>query len=173
MPRVTFRRLSKTGNSDGSDDLSATKIKQRRKLFDPGEYDVTASKAELVTNKRRTGDVSVALELHDADNPHELIDLRPLWVAGPNADRGTLAERNQGILIDLLTAAGVAESSYSELTNTVLNSLIGKTFGVELGIDQGRMGGTFNTIVRVFGAVEDEDETAAPVVPLKPAATAD
>jgi hypothetical protein len=160
LPRQIFRRSEKEPSAELS--VSTAKLKEaRRTLADPGIYLATVLKAELVTNKRRTGDISVALVLRDAESG-QIFDMRPLWIDGPNAARGTMAGHNRSIIFDLLTAAGIEEGNYDTVDNTLLNNLVGRTFEVEIGVDRGAMGMTLNVVSRVDGLVEEAD-----VVPLK------
>jgi hypothetical protein len=88
------------------------------------------------------------------------VDSRPAWVGGPHADRGTLAGRNQRIVADLLSAAGIEEADYAAFTDAVLANLVGKVFAVELGVDRGKLAASFNCIVNVYGLVVNDAEPA-------------
>jgi hypothetical protein len=167
MVREVFRRPGKGGN----DDLSVAKLSgPRSELLEPGSYDVVVDEAWLIASRGSVGNISVVLKLHDADTG-TVIDTRPAWIAGPNAGRGPMAARNQAIISDLLSAAGIEEADYTAFTSTLLTNLVGKTFAVELSIDRGKLAASFNSIVRVDGLVVNDD--APSVLPFKSAAAAD
>jgi hypothetical protein len=150
MARTVFRRPDST-----TDDISVTKSTEPRpQLFDPGSYDVEVTEARLVTSRRSPGNVSVALKLRLPDSG-TAIDTQPMWIAGPRAGQGPLASRNQRIIEDLLACIGIEEDTF---TNAQLAQLVGKTFAVELSLDQSRLGTAFNTIAHVAGLVVPENE---------------
>jgi hypothetical protein len=165
--REVFRRPNRSDNQD----LSVAKLSgPRPELLDPGPYDVVVDEARLIASPRSPGNISVVLKLHDADTG-TVIETRPAWIAGPNAGRGPMAARNQRIISDMLDAAGTPADSYERFTNELLANLVGKTFAVELGIDQGRLASSFNIITRIDGLVVNDD--APSVLPFKSAAAAD
>jgi hypothetical protein len=130
----------------------------RHILANPGDYACRVEKAELVESRRRVGNVSVVLELTDpASGEH--FDHRPMWIAGPNADRGNMVARNQAILADLLSAIGVPEPD--GIDDTMLARLVGTTFDLTLGIKEDRAGEAFNKIVRVNGVLDTDAVKAA------------
>jgi hypothetical protein len=132
--------------------VSTTELsKQRRHLAEPGEYLAAVEKAELTQSQR--GNISVVLELRNAETG-DAFDVRPLWIDGPNADKGSIASRNFGILVELLEAAGVHAGTYAALDDKVLSSLIGKTFDVNLSLEEGRTGAMFNMVVTVNGLID-------------------
>jgi hypothetical protein len=161
MAREVFTRRpgkpARTGNLSVSTEGIA-----RRRLVDPGDYPGRIVKAELVSGDGRN--ISVALDVADPATG-DLYDLRPAWVSGPNAANGSLVSRNLALIGDLLAAVGIPANSYRELNSDVLAPMIGRVFDVALDLDRGARGGTFNTIVRVYGLSDDAD-----VVPFHPAA---
>jgi hypothetical protein len=167
MPREVFRRpTSKLNDAD----LSASKpTGPRRELVEPGDYDVVIDQAHLVKGRDDPRNRSVALELRDLDSG-KVIDTRPLWVAGPNADRGPMASHNWGIVADLLNEIGVAEQSYPTFTNPLLSQLVGKMFSLEIGIDRGRDGKKCNNVLRVNGRLADAADDGPDVLPFSSAA---
>jgi hypothetical protein len=165
MPREVFRRPGQGSNTV----LSVTKqTAQRPELVEPGAYDVLVEEARLVG--RPGSNVSVALKLRTTDT-QTIVDTRPLWIGGPHADRGPMAARNQRIVSDLLTAAGIDDDSFTTFTDAVLANLVGKVFAVELGIDRGKLASSFNCIARVDGLVVNDAEPS--VLPFKPTAAAE
>jgi hypothetical protein len=153
-----FRPLS---GKLASRDLSVpTENVARRVLVDPGDYPACVRKAHLI-EPRNDGNVSVVLELSHPESG-DYYDLRPLWVAGRNADRGTMAGRNVAIVQDLLEVIGIAPDSYKALTDTLLGRLVGRTFELTLATDHGVRGGTFNIITIVLGTVDPADVVRFP-----------
>ena len=67
-----------------------------RVLVDPGDYLARVIKAQLI-EPRRDGNISGVLELVDPESD-DCFDVRPLWIAGPNAGNGNMAGRNLGIV---------------------------------------------------------------------------
>ena len=72
-------------------------------LLDPGVYELQIERAELVVG--RNGNTSVALTLTDIASG-QVVSTRPMWVAGPNARSGDLAEQNRAVIQELLRLAG-------------------------------------------------------------------
>jgi hypothetical protein len=154
MPRTVFRRLNRGDNQD----ISVEKLEApRSELLDPGSYDVEVTEARLVTSARSPGNVSIVLRLRLPDSG-AVVETRPTWVSGPNANRGPMAARNQHLVSDLLAAVGIAETDYTTFTNPVLANLVGKVFAVELAIDRGALADRFNRITRVDGLVINDTE---------------
>jgi hypothetical protein len=132
----------------------------RRVLVDPGDYLACVRKAHLIA-PRNDGNISVVLELSHPETG-DYYDIRPLWVAGRNADRGTMAGRNVGIVQDLLDVIGIPPDSYKELDDTLLARLVGKTFELTLDVDHGNRGGVFSIITRVLGVTDPGDVVQFP-----------
>ena len=61
------------------------------RLFEPGEYQLRIDSARIIQNNQN---VSVVLNLIEIESGSR-VDIRPLWVDGPNAGVGDLAGRNQ------------------------------------------------------------------------------
>jgi hypothetical protein len=156
VAREVFRRSKKSADRKLS--VSIENV-VRRTLVDPGDYLCSVKKAEL-REPRRDGNLSVILDLVDPESG-EYFDIRPLWVDGPNASRGTMAGRNVRIVCDMLDVIGVPPDSYKAITDELLARLVGHTLDLDLDVDRGGRGGVFNTIVRVNGKIDPAD-----VVPL-------
>lgn len=126
----------------------------RRVAIAPGDYIGRVTKAQLIAPGR--GDnISVVLEIVDPESG-DYFDVRPLWVAGPNAGNVNMAARNISIVSDLLDAVGVPVTAYRAFDDELLDKLVGRTFDLTFGLDQGRSGGVFVTITRVNGVVEPD-----------------
>ena len=96
-------------------------------------------RAELVG---RNGNTLVALTLTDiASGP--IVATKPMWVAGPNARSGDLAEQNQAVIADLLRLAG---QPLEGGTAALLASLAGLRFMGDLGIERDQTANPFNSL---------------------------
>ena len=158
MAREIFKPPSRTAATGKLSVDLGDLPQERRTLFEPGAYSCRVEKCGLTT-KRFSSNVSVILELRELTTG-EAVDMRALWIAGPRQARGTMAARNRQIVTDLLAAIGVSPDSYSSIDDDKLTLLQGRAFDLDLGIDQGNAGGTFNVINRVNGEID--------VTPLKP-----
>lgn len=108
-------------------------------LLDPGLYELRIERAEPVG---RNGNTSVALTLTDIASG-QIVNTKPMWVAGPNARFGDLAERNQAIIADLLRLAG---QPLEGDTAALLASLAGLRFMGDLGIESDQNANPFNSL---------------------------
>jgi hypothetical protein len=157
MPKKVFRRGGGGGPNEPISVATSALNQQRREIVEPGDYSVTIEQARLVKN--RAGNVSVVLELREPETD-ALIKLRPLWIHGANADRGTFAADNVGIIQDLLDVAGHAPGTYSQINDSLLATLVGWVFDVQLILQPGATGEMFNAITAVEGG---EKSAVAPL----------
>jgi hypothetical protein len=158
MAREVFSRRSNRATTRTL--TVSTENVAHRVLVDPGDYPARISKAQLI-EPRRDGNISVVLELvHPESNDY--FDVRPLWIAGPNAGNGNMAGRNLGIVRDLLEVIGIPPSSYKELNDELLVRLVGRVFELTLDLDRGGRGGVFNTVIRVNGTIDPADVVEFP-----------
>ena len=88
-------------NTPGSSQIDFAAAK-KPVLVDPGLYRLQVERAELVG---RNGNTSVALTLTDIASG-QVVSTRPMWVDGPNARSGNLAEQHKAVIADLLRLAG-------------------------------------------------------------------
>ena len=118
-------------------------------LLDPGVYELQIERAELVG---RNGNTSVALTLTDIASG-QVVSTRPMWVDGPNARSGDLAEQNRAVIADLLRLAG---QPLDGDPTALLEGLAGLRFMGDLGIESDQNGNPFNTLRGAEPADPDE-----------------
>jgi hypothetical protein len=128
----------------------------RKELFDAGDYTVTVVTAKFPEQQKRGNpNKSIILDAREIDSA-KLIDMRPMWVSGPNEVTGGLTTRNLGIIVDMLEAVGVPKGG--NVDTKVLTKLIGVSFDVRLGLERGRDGRSYNAIEAVYGTVDETDD---------------
>ena len=98
MKKFTRQTSGNAPTADVNLDFGAAGAKVAR-LFEPGEYRLRIDSARIIQNNQN---VSVVLNLIEMESGSR-VDIRPLWVDGPNAGAGDLAGRNQHLLAQLLT----------------------------------------------------------------------
>ena len=125
-------------NAPGSSQINFAAAK-KTVLLDPGRYELRIERAELVG---RQGNTSIALTTTDIASG-QIVNTKPMWVAGPNARFGDLAERNQAIIADLLRLAG---QPLEGDTAALLASLAGLRFMGDLGIESDQNANPFNSL---------------------------
>jgi hypothetical protein len=157
MPRKVFQRRGSGGSNEPLSVSTAELNQQRRETVEPGDYGLVVEKAQLSRN--RLGNTSVVFEFRDRESG-SLVRIRPLWIHGPNADRGTFAADNATIVKDMLEVAGHAPGSYAQINDQLLATLVGWTFDLQLILQPGTTGETCNAISAVNGGDND-------VVPLR------
>jgi hypothetical protein len=165
MPKETFHRPVRGGKGGGGDvkpptDLTVVATQPARSVVEEGEHIVRVDEATM-THGRKPGNICAALSLYDieADVP---ILMHPIWIGGPNADKGTLAGRNLAHIVELLRAAGVPAEQAKVVNNATLALLKGKPFSVELGIQEPRGDyGRSNVINEVYGLAVIEGDPGA------------
>ena len=100
----------------------------------------------------RKGNTSVALTLTDIASG-QVVSTRPMWIAGPNARSGDLAEQNRAVIADLLRLAD--QPLDGDLT-VLLKGLAGLRFMGDLGIETDQNANPFNTLRGAEPADPDE-----------------
>ena len=125
-------------NTPGSSQIDFAAAK-KPVLLDPGLYPLQLERAELVG---RNGNTSVALTLTDIASG-QVVSTRPMWVDGPNARSGDLAEQNRAVIADLLRLAG---QPLDGDTQVLLKGLAGLRFMGDLGIESDQNANPFNTL---------------------------
>jgi hypothetical protein len=127
----------------------------RKELLDAGDYTVTVVTAKFPEQQKRSNpNKSIILEAREIES-EKMIDMRPMWVSGPNEVAGGLTTRNLGIIMDMLEAIGVPKGS--NVDAKVLTKLVGVTFDVHLGLERGRDGRSYNAFEAVYGTVENDE----------------
>jgi hypothetical protein len=146
------------GRNGAADDISISTEgleAARKELFDAGDYTVTVVTAKFPEQQRRSNpNKSIILEAREIEST-KMIDMRPLWVSGPNEVTGGLTTRNLGVVVDMLAAVGVPKGS--NVDTKVLAKLVGVSFDVRLGLERGRDGRSYNAIEAVYGTVENDE----------------
>ena len=143
-----FVRQKSNGNAaDVNIDFGAAAAKLARTL-EPDEYKIRVSSARVIQHNEN---VLVALDLVDRESGGR-VDTLPLWVAGPNASVGDLAAKNQHVIAQLLTLAGLPTSGN---VGTLIPKLAGLEFDARLALAvDGRSGRTHNELTEIFTAVD-------------------
>ena len=98
MKKFTRQTSGNAPTADVNLDFAAAGAKVAR-LFEPGEYRLRIDSARIIQNNQN---VSVVLNLIEMESGSR-VDIRPLWVDGPNAGAGDLAVRNRDLIAQLLT----------------------------------------------------------------------
>ena len=138
--RPTFRNAP---TADVNLDFGAAGAKVAR-LFEPGEYRLRIDSARIIQNKQN---VSVVLSLIEMERGCR-VDIRPLWVNGPNAGAGDLAVRNQDLIAQLLT---LRELPTAGNVGVLIPQLAGLEFGARLVLDpDGRTDRTYNALAAIY-----------------------
>lgn len=132
------RPSSRQANAPGPFQINFAAAK-KTVLLDPGRYELRIERAELVG---RQGNTSIALTTTDIASG-QIVNTKPMWVAGPNARFGDLAEQNQAVIADLLRLGGQPlEGNLAGL----LKGLVGLRFLGDLGIESDQNANPFNSL---------------------------
>ena len=136
----------KSGNMPIADvhlDFGAAATKVPR-VLEPGEYRLRIASTRVV---QKGQNVFVALDLVDAEGGGR-VDIKPLWVDGPNAGVGPYAAENQNLVAQLLTLAGQPATGN---VNALIPQLAGLEFDARLvlAIDS-RSGRTSNALAEIY-----------------------
>ena len=103
-----------------------------------------ASSPPIIQNNQN---VSVVLNLIEIESGSR-VDIRPLWVDGPNAGVGDLAGRNQHLLGQLLT---LRELPTAGKLGDLIPQLAGLEFDARLVLDpDNRTGRTYNALADIY-----------------------
>jgi hypothetical protein len=143
-----FIRQKSNGNAaDVNLDFGAAAAKIAR-VFEPDEYKFRVQSARLI---QRNENILVALDLVELESGGR-VDGLPLWVDGPNAGVGDLAAKNQHVIAQLLTLAGLPTAGN---VGTLIPKLAGLEFDARLALAvDGRSGRTHNELAEIFTAVD-------------------
>ena len=113
-------------------------------LFEPGEYRLRIESARIFQNKQN---ILVNLALIETESGSR-VDLRPLWVDGPNAGAGDLAMNNQDLIGQLLKLRGLPTAGN---VNDLIPQLAGLEFDARLVLDpDNRTGRTYNALADIY-----------------------
>ena len=125
-------------NAPGSSQINFAAAK-KTVLLDPGRYELRIERAELVG---RQGNTSIALTTTDIASG-QIVNTKPMWVAGPNAKSGDLSEQNQAVIADLLRLGGQPLEGDPAV---LLKGLVGLRFVGDLGIESDQNANPFNSL---------------------------
>jgi hypothetical protein len=143
MKKFTRQTSGNAPTADVNLDFAAAGAKVAR-LFEPGEYRLRIDSARIIQNKQN---VSVVLSLIEMERGCR-VDIRPLWVNGPNAGAGDLAGKNQHLIGQLLTSRGLPTKGDM---GVLIPQLAGLEFDAHLVLDpDGRTGRTYNALAAIY-----------------------
>jgi len=143
MKKFTRQTSGKAPTADVNLDFGAAGAKAAR-LFEPGEYRLRIDSARIIKNNQN---VSVVLSLIKMESGCR-VDIRPLWVNGPNAGAGDLAGKNQHLIGQLLTSRGLPTKGDM---GVLIPQLAGLEFDAHLVLDpDGRTGRTYNALAAIY-----------------------
>ena len=106
--------------------------------------DFASTPPRIIKNNQN---VSVVLSLIEMESGSR-VDIRPLWVDGPNAGAGDLAVKNQHLIRQLLTLRGLPTEGN---VGILIPQLAGLEFDARLVLDpDGRTGRTYNALADIY-----------------------
>ena len=143
MKKFTRQTSGNAPTADVNLDFAAAGAKVAR-LFEPREYRLRIDSARVIQNNQN---VSVVLNLIEMESGSR-VDIRPLWVDGPNAGAGNLAGKNQYLIAQLLT---LCELPTAGIVNDLIPQLAGLEFAARLvlAVDR-RSGQTYNALADIY-----------------------
>jgi len=143
MKKFTRQTSGNAPTADVNLDFAAAGAKVAR-LFEPGEYRLRIDSARVIQTNQN---VSVVLNLIEMESGIR-VDIRPLWVDGPNAGAGDLAGRNQYLIGRLLT---LRELPTVGNVNDLIPQLAGLEFDARLALSEVRRSGqTYNAFAAIY-----------------------
>ena len=143
MKKFTRQTSGNSPTADVNLDFAAAGAKVAR-LLEPGEYQLASTSARMIQNNQN---VSVVLNLIEMEGGSR-VDIRPLWVNGPNAGAGDLAVKNQHLIAQLLT---LRELPTAGNVGDLVPRLAGLEFDAHLVLDPDRRTArTYNALVAVY-----------------------
>jgi len=143
MKKFTRQTSGNAPPADVNLDFAAAGAKVAR-LFVPGEYRLRIDSARIIQNNQN---ISVVLDLVEMESGSR-VDIRPLWVDGPNAGVGDLAEKNQHLIGQLLT---LRELPTAGKVGVLIPQLAGLEFDARLALDPDRRTGrTYNALADIY-----------------------
>ena len=143
MKKFTRQTSGNAPTADVNLDFGAAGAKVPR-LLEPGKYRLSIDAARILQNNQN---VHVVLSLIEMESGSR-VDIRPLWVDGPNAGAGDLAMQNRNLVRQLLslrrlqTAGNVGE---------LIPQLVGLEFEARLVLaPHSRTGRTYNALADIY-----------------------
>jgi hypothetical protein len=124
-------------------DFGAAAAKIAR-VFEPGEYRIRIESARAI---QRNENVLIVLNLIELDSGGR-VDSRPLWVDGPNAEAGDLADENRHLIAQLLKLADLPTEGN---VGTLIPKLAGLEFNARLALAvDNRSGRSYNEPAEIY-----------------------
>ena len=143
MKKFTRQTSGNAPTADVNLDFAAAGAKVAR-LFEPGEYRLRIDSARIIQNNQN---VSVVLNLFELENGSR-VDIRPLWVDGPNAGAGDLAGKNQHLIAQLLSLRKLPSAGN---VGDLIPQLAGLEFDARLVLAEDRRSGqTYNALAAIY-----------------------
>ena len=143
MKKFTRQTSGNAPTADVNLDFAAAGAKVAR-LFEPGEYRLRIDAPRILKNNQN---VHVVLNLIEMESGSR-VDIRPLWVDGPNAGAGPLAEENKNLVRQLLTLRGLETAGN---VGVLIPQLAGLEFDARLVLDpDNRTGRTYNALADIY-----------------------
>ena len=143
MKKFTRQTSGNAPTADVNLDFGAAGAKILRQ-FEPGEYRLRVDSARIIQNNQN---VSVVLNLIEMESGSR-VDIRPLWVDGPNASAGDLAAVNQHLVAQLLSHRGLPTAGN---VGDLIPQLAGLEFDARLVLDpDNRTGRTYNALADIY-----------------------
>ena len=143
MKKFTRQTSGNRPIADVNLDFGAAGAKVPRR-FEPGEYRLRVDSARTIQNNQN---VSVVLNLLETESGSR-VDIRPLWVDGPNAGAGDLAVKNQHLVAQLLSLRGLETAGH---VGDLIPQLAGLEFDARLVlVPDGRTGQTYNALADIY-----------------------
>ena len=129
MKKFTRQTSGNAPTADVNLDFGAAGAKVPH-LFEPGEYRLRIDSTRMIQNNQN---VSVFLNLIEMESGSR-VDIRPMWVDGPNAGAGDLAAKNRHLIARLLT---LRELPTAGNVGDLVPQLAGLEFDAHLVLDPG------------------------------------
>jgi hypothetical protein len=143
MKKFVRQNATKAPAADITIDFGAAS-EQVARLFEPEVYGLKVKAASV--RQSHNGNVFVCLDLVEVESDAR-VSLQPLWVAGPNADAGSLVAENRDVIAQMLSEAGLATSGN---VGELIPKLSGHGFAARLTISHdSRTGRTYNSIAAI------------------------
>ena len=144
MKKFIRQNATKAPAADIAIDFGAAS-EQVARVFEPEVYGLQVKTASVRHNQN--GNVFVVLDLVEVESDAR-VSLQPLWVAGPNAEAGSLVAENQDVIAQMLSGAGLPTTGN---VGELIPKLAGHEFGARLAISHdSRTGRTFNSIAAII-----------------------
>ena len=126
---------------------TSTSEQQARKspaYLSQANTDFASNSARIIQNNQN---VSVVLNLIEMESGSR-VDIRPLWVDGPNAGAGDLAVKNQHLVAQLLSLRGLPTAGN---VGVLVPQLAGLEFDARLVLaPDSRTGRTYNALADIY-----------------------